>query len=180
MAKGYGNLLLTEEGLETAHIPETEREGAVVEFYSMKSEAERRHDRFYALASVFGHAFSYGTFYQNFYNMSWEEFQSHKSLKGIGQRAYDLMQGFCQNPNVNPLNDVATFLSKDEPRAYTGYSNPTQFPVFVGNRTSWEAWHRDWYTAHPTDIDWSEAINDWLPRPDLVLEILNSLNTVFI
>lgn len=172
MAKGYGNLLLTEDGLETAHIPEADRERVVVEFYSMKSEAERRKDRFYMLSSVYGHVFSYGTFYQNFCNMSWDEFQKHQSLKGISQRAFDLMQGFYQNPNIASLNDEATFTKKDEPRAHAGYSNPQAYPVFVGDKTAWEQWHQQWYTAHPTDIDWSEAINDWLPRPDLVLEIL--------
>lgn len=172
MAKGYGNLLLTEDGLEIAHIPEADRERAVVEFYSMKSEAERSYDRFYVLTSVYNHVFSYGDFYQNFYNMSWDEFQKHQSLKGISQRAFDLMQGFCQNPNASTLRDEVTFAGIDEPRAHTGYSNHKPFPVFVGNRTAWELWHREWYTAHPTDIDWSEAINDWLPRQDMVLEIL--------
>lgn len=172
MAKGYGNLLLTEEGLETAHIPEDKREDAVVEFYSMKSEAERCHDRFYALESVFSHAFSYGYFYPHFCNMSWDDFQACESLKGIGQRVFDLMQGFCLCPSVATLRDEAAFIGKDEPRAHTGYSNPKPFPVFVSGRTAWEKWHREWYTAHPTDIDWSEAINDWLPRSDLVLGIL--------
>ena len=172
MAKGKGNLLLTEEGLETAHIPEGEREGAIVEFYSMKSLAERRHDRFYVLASVYSHAFSYGAFYPNFYNMSWEEFKSNQSLKGIGQRAFDLMQGFCQNPNTGTLSDEVAFSAKDEPRAFTGYSNPGALAEFVGDRTAWDAWHREWYTTHPLDIDWTEAINDWLPRQDLILEIL--------
>lgn len=172
MAKGYGNLLLTEEGLETAHIPEAEREDAVVGFYAMKSLAERHHDRFYALASIYAHAFSYGSFYPNFYNLTWADFQSCKSLKGIGQRAYDLMQSFCQNPNTITLNDVIAFIGKDEPRAYTGYSNPKPFSVFVGDRAAWETWHREWYTAHPSEIDWSKAANDWLPRKDLTLEIL--------
>lgn len=172
MAKGYGNLLLTEESLETVHIPEDNREGAVVEFYRMKSEAERCHDRFYVLASVYGHSFSYGAFYPNFCNMSWEEFQSHQSLKGIGQRAFDLMQGFCQNPSAGTLNDKTSFSAKEEPRAITGYSNPGEHAGFVGDRTAWESWHREWYTAHPSDIDWTGAINDWLPRQDLILEIL--------
>lgn len=172
MAKGYGNLLLTVEGLETAHIPEGEREKAVVGFYSMKSEAERHHDRFHVLTSVYSHDFSYGAFYPNFYNMTWAEFQACQSLKGIGQRVFDLMQGFCQNPNVASLNDEAAFALKDEPRAHTGYSNPKPYPVFVGDKEAWEQWHRAWYTAHPMDIDWNGAANDWLPRQDLILEIL--------
>lgn len=172
MAKGYGNLLLTEKGLEIAHIPETEREDAVVEFYAMKSEAERHHDCFYVLSSVYDHVFSYGVFYPNFLNMTWDKFQSCQSFRGIGQRVFDLMHGFCQNPNVETLNDEATFEGKDEPRAHTGYSNPQACPVFVGDINAWEQWHREWYTAHPTEIDWSVAKNDWLPRQNLILEIL--------
>lgn len=172
MAKGYGNLLLTEEGMETALIPEKEREKAVLEFYNMKYEAERHHDRFYALSSVYGHDFSYGVFYPNFYNMTWAEFKACPSLKGIGQCAYDLMQGFCQNPNVVPLDDVMAFAEKDEPRAYTGYSNPKSYPEFVGDRSVWETWHREWYANHQEQIDWSEAENDWLPRPDLARGIM--------
>lgn len=172
MAKGYGNLLLTVEGMETSHIPEADRERAVVEFYNMKAAAERRYDRFYALEAVFGYTFSYGTFYPNFYNMTWNEFQACPSLKGIGQRAFELMQGFCQNPNVATLIDEAAFDRKDEPRALTGYSNPQAYPVFVGDRMAWEMWHRKWYAEHPSDIDWEATYNDWLPRLDLVLEIL--------
>lgn len=181
MAKGYGNLLLTEEGLETAHIPVNKREDAVLGFYRMKSEAERCHDHFYALASVFSHKFSYGTFYPHFCNMSWDAFQACESLKGIGQRVFDLMQGFCQNPSVSTLRDEAVFARKDEPRAHTGYSNPKPFSVFVGDRTAWELWHREWYTAHPSEIDWSFSANDWLPRQDLILEILKrELLSVFL
>lgn len=172
MAKGNGNLLLTEEGLEISHIPEMEREKVVLEFYKMKTKAERHHDRFFALKSVYSHFFSYGPFYPNFYNMTWTEFQSYQSLKGISQRVFDLMQGFCQNPNVCLVDDEEDFVEKDAPRAHSGYSNLFGYPVFVGDSTTWEMWHREWYTKHPMDIDWNNVANDWFPRQDLILAIL--------
>lgn len=172
MAKGNGNLLLTIEGLEISHIPETKREKAVLEFYKMKTKAERHQDRFFALKSVYSHVFSYGSFYPNFCNMTWAEFQSYQSLKGISQRVFDLMQGFCQNPNACNVDDEDTFADKDEPRAHSGYSNLLEYPVFVGDSAAWEKWHREWYKMHPMDIDWDNAANYWFPRQDLILEIL--------
>lgn len=172
MANGHGNLLLTAEGLETIHIPEKDRENTVIEFYIMKSEAERNKDCFFVLESVYSHEFSYGSFYPNLYCMTWAEFKACHSLKGIGQRVYELMHAFCQNPNILSLADENAFFEKDEPRAYTGYSNPKSFPVFVGDRTAWEAWHRDWFSTHPSDIDWRCATNEWLPRQDIIMAIL--------
>lgn len=172
MSKGCGNLLLTENGLETSHIPEKDRERIVLDFFNMKFNAERKKDCFYAISSVFSHNFSYGKFYPNFINMTWNEFKSHDSLKGIGQRVFDLMHSFCQNPNVRNLDDEKAFMQKEEPRAYTGYCNPTDYSEFVNNIELWEEWHRKWFSMHPLDIDWSNFTSDWLPRQDLIMEIL--------
>lgn len=172
MANGNGHLLLTIEGLETSHIPEKEREKAVLDFYNMKSEAEYHDDCFYALTDVYSHIFSYGTFYPNFYHMSWNDFQACESLKGISQRVFALMQGFCQCPDIRTLESETAFKEKGELRTHTGYSNPKPFPDFVGNKKEWETWHREWNTYHTADIDWSTAINDWFPRQELILQIL--------
>lgn len=172
MSKGSGSLLVTVDGLETSHIPEEERDGAIIGFYEMKSEAERHDDRFYALTSIYRHAFSYGDFYPGFVNMSWSDFKAVKTLKGISQAAFEMMQGFCQIPDVKTLSDEVEFQKTKEPHAHTGYSNPQNIPDFVGNLTDWAVWHKNWIGQHPDDIDWSVASNALFPRPDEIIRIL--------
>lgn len=172
MAEIKGSLLITDEGIETVNIPEVEREKAIIEFYDMKQEAERCNDRFYALASVYSHTYSYGVFYPSFLNMSWQEFQNCDSLKGVGQRAFQLMQCFCQRPNISTLHDERDFLNKEKPRTGTGYYNSKQVIDFVGNIEEWENWHKEWFIKHPESIDWSHSSNDLFPRPDLIIKIL--------
>ena len=57
-----GSLLVTAEGMELAHVADVSRDQAVGDFHRMKTEAERQHDRFYALIDLFSHQFSYGEF----------------------------------------------------------------------------------------------------------------------
>lgn len=172
MVKAKGSLLVTADELETAYIPEKERDKAVLGFYDMKSEAERHHDRFYVLEEVYTHPFTYGEFYPSFMNMSWKEFQECKTLKGISQTTFEMMQSFCKNPVIATLGSEAEFMIKEEPQARSGYSNPTGTSVFVKDLGSWEEWHRKWNVVHQDQIDWTGVDNNWLPRPDLVHWIL--------
>lgn len=167
-----GSLLITNDGLEIIHIPEKEREKAIIEFYDMKQMAERHHDRFYALSSIYSHSFSYGNFYPNFYNMSWKEFHACESTKVIGETTFQLMQSFCQYPNVTELEDEATFQTKTQPRTFTGYGNPTTQSDLVSNKETWEEWHRKWYSTHPKEIEWESESNTMFPRPSLIISIL--------
>ena len=163
---------MTAEGLETAGIDEKDRDGKVLGFYYMKSEAERHNDRFYALVSVFSHPYSYGAFYPSFVNLSWQEFQACETLKGISETTFEMMQAFCQHPGIEALQDDESFLQKEEPHAHTGYYNSTQKEDFVNNIADWEEWHRKWNVCHQELIDWNGVSNDWLPRLDLVHCIL--------
>lgn len=172
MVKVNGSLLVTAETLETAHIPEKERNKAVLGFYDMKSEAERHHDCFYALEAVYSHPFTYGTFYPGFMNMSWKDFQECKTLKGISQTTFEMMQSFCKNPVIVTLGTEAEFKKKEEPQAHTGYCNPTGVTDFVNDMASWEEWHRKWNVVHQDQIDWRGVNDQWLPRPDLIHGIL--------
>lgn len=172
MVKVKGSLLLTAEELETTHIPEKERDAAVFGYYEMKSKAERYNDRFYALAAVYSHPFSYGAFYPDFVNMSWDEFKACESLHGISQTTFQMMQSFFKCPNMTTLEGWDNFLEKEDPRARTGYCNPSGTPEFVNNLASWEEWHRKWFVEHQEQIDWNGVENEWLPRPDLVRGIL--------
>lgn len=172
MVKVKGSLLVTAEELETAHIPEKERNKAVLSFYDMKSEAERNHDRFYALEAVFSHPFTYGAFYPGFMNMSWMEFQECETLKGISQTTFEMMQSFCKNPVITTLETEVDFMEKEEPQARTGYCNPTGVVDFVNDMTNWEEWHRKWNVAHQDQIDWTRVNSQFLPRPDLIHRIM--------
>ena len=135
-------------------------------------EAERQHDRFYALSELFCHQFSYGDFYSGLLYRAWPDFHADKVLASISQKTHQLIQSFSQSIMLTPLASDADFLQEKEPRAHTGYCNPQNYGDFVGCLTAWEEWHRQWYTSHPQEIDWSAATNDWLPRQDLILEIL--------
>lgn len=167
-----GNILIATEGFETANINEYNRDRAVRDFYEMKSNAERNNDRFYALESLFTHQFSYGEYYPGFMNLTWQEFQSKNSLKGIEETTYELMHTFCQCPSITQLCDEHTFLQKDEPRVFAGYCNPQKRTSFINNKDNWEEWHRTWYVAHQDKIDWHNVNNKWFPRMDLINAII--------
>ena len=66
MAIVKGSLLVTAEAMELAGIPADCRDQAVSDFHRMKTEAERCHDHFYAMAELYGHQFSYGDFYSGY------------------------------------------------------------------------------------------------------------------
>lgn len=171
MDKVRGSLLVKAAGLETALIPENIRDVAVRDFYLMKSEAERHHDCFYALSEVYCHQYSYGNFYPHFVNMSWADLQKCPSMKGISEMTFEMMQGFCQVPDIKTIDKEIDFQETELPHAHTGYSNAQVASDFVSNLPEWENWHRQWYTVHPSDIDWSMAKNDWFPRPDIITKI---------
>lgn len=168
-----GSLLVTAEAMELASIPAESRDQAVDDFHRMKTEAERRHDQFYALQELFSHQFSYGDFYNGLIYRAWPDFHADKVLASISQRTYQLIHAFSQCVMMfMPLNSEADFQQKEQPHAHTGYCNPQGLAGYVGNMPAWEEWHREWYRTHPQEIDWSHATNDWLPRQDLVLGIL--------
>lgn len=172
MAVVKGSLLVTAEGMELAGIPAESRDQAVGDFHRMKTEAERRHDRFFALQELFSHQFSYGDFFTGFLYRPWADFHADQVLASISQKTHQLIQTFSQCTMLLPLDSEADFRQKEQPHAHTGYSNPQGHADYVGRLPAWEEWHREWYSAHPQEIDWSDATNDWLPRQDLILEIL--------
>ena len=74
MAAVKGSLLVTAEGMELVHVADDSRDQAVGDFHRMKTEAERHHDRFYALMDLFSHQFSYGDFYTGLLYRPWQDF----------------------------------------------------------------------------------------------------------
>lgn len=167
-----GSLLVTAEAMELASISADSRDRAVGDFHRMKTEAERRHDCFYALQELYDHQFSYGDFYTGLLYRAWPDFHADHVLAVISQKTHQLIQAFSQCPLLLPLNSEADLQQKEKPHAHTGYCNPQGHVDYVGNMPTWEKWHREWYTAHPQEIDWSSATNGWLPRQDLILDIL--------
>ena len=172
MAAVKGSLLVTAEGMELVHVADDSRDQAVGDFHRMKTEAERHHDQFYALMDLFSHQFSYGDFYTGLLYRPWQDFHSDPILSSISQKTHQLLQSFSQCIMLPSLGSEADFIEKEQPHAHTGYCNPQNYEDFVGCVSAWEVWHRDWYTAHPQDIDWNIVTNDWLPRQDLILNIL--------
>jgi hypothetical protein len=166
-----GHLLVTEVSLETISIDKAERDRCVRDFFYMKEHAEREHDRFYALESLYSHIFSYGLFYPNFANLTWEDFHNCKSFEGISQTTHQLLTGFCQNLGFKSIGSRGDFNRLSEPRTESGFKNNTQLDL-VHDIASWEHWHNEWYRSHQDQIDWSLAINDWMPRPDRIISIL--------
>lgn len=167
-----GSLLVTAERMELSYVPDVNRDKAVGDFHRMKTEAERRHDRFYALPEIFSHQFSYGDFYSGLLYRAWPEFHADQVLASISQKTHQLIQSFSQCIKLPTIGSEADFQQKEQPHAYAGYCNPKGCGDFVGDIPTWEVWHRNWYTAHPQEIDWSTATNDWFPRQDLILDIL--------
>lgn len=171
MSQIKGHLLVTEASLETISIDKAERDRCVLDFFYMKERAEREHDRFYALESLYTHNFSYGLFYPNFANLTWEDFHNCRSFEGISQTTHQLLTGFCQNLGFKSIGSRADFNRLNEPRTESGFRNNTQIDL-VHDIASWENWHNEWYRGHQDRIDWSLANNDWMPRPDRIIKIL--------
>lgn len=172
MAAVKGSLLVTAEEMELAYVAVAGRDQAVGDFHRMKTEAERQHDRFYALIDLYSHQFSYGDFYTGLLFRPWPDFHTDHILSSISQKTYQLLQSFSQCIMLPSIDNEADFMQKEEPHAHTGYCNPKNYKDFVNCVSAWEVWHREWYATHPQDIDWSNATNDWLPRQDLILKIL--------
>lgn len=167
-----GSLLVTIEGMEIAEIPADSRDQAIGDFHRMKVEAERQHDCFYALPDLYSHKFSYGDLYTGLLYRAWSDFHADPVLKCISQNTYQLIQSFSQCIKLSSIDSEEGFRDKKMPQAYIGYCNSKGYGEFVGNVSDLEKWHRVWYIAHPQDIDWSGTQNDWLPRKDLILDIL--------
>lgn len=172
MAAVKGSLLVTAAGMDLSKVADGSRDRAVGDFHRMKTEAERQHDQFYALPELHTHQFSYGDFYAGFLYRSWPEFHADKVLASISQNTHQLIQAFSQCVRLYPVTSEAGFMQKQEPRAHSCYCNPQGYADYVGCITAWEEWHSVWYTAHPQDIDWNVAKNDWFPRQDLIIMIL--------
>lgn len=169
MGKVRGSLLVTVEGMEMAHIASEKRNQAILDFLEMKTEAERKSDKFYALSDFYSHQFSYGSFYALY--DSWMAFHGKDVLKPITQSTYQMLHSFGPCVKLIPVDTYEEFLGKEEPRTNAGWVPERGVENYVWNCTSWEEWHRKWYEAHPEDIIWP-ANQQWLPRPDRVLHIL--------
>lgn len=172
MAEIRGSLMVTAESMEISHVVPENQDVNVREFYRLRTEAERWHDRFYALPELYTHNFSYGDFYTGFLYRSWPDFHSDRALMHITQNTHQLIQGFAQCPMLRTIASEDEFEGLEKPHAHTGYCNPQGFEDFVNNVDVWEEWHRKWNVIHPESIDWSRSSNNWFSRPDLILMIL--------
>ena len=166
-----GHILIITEGLETADIPQNARNKAVVDFFDMKTIAEREGDTIYGEQGIFTNIFSYGQFYPGFVNMTWKEFNTKDSLKGIDEKTYELLQTFSQYPRVKICNDRGLFATTYLHPTHAGYRLPICLPNYIYNPNSRNQWHEQWYAEHQQNIIWPND-NNWLPRRDKAISIL--------
>lgn len=112
MAAVKGSLLVTAEGMELAHVADVSRDQAVGDFHRMKTEAERQHDRFYALIDLYSHQFSYGDFYTGLLFRPWPDFHADHILSSISQKTFQLLQSFSQCIMLPSIENEAVFFAE--------------------------------------------------------------------
>lgn len=169
---GKGSLLVTVESMELNHVESNRRDKVVGDFHRMMTEAERNHDKFYAIEELYTHEFSYGDFYSGFLYRPWAEFRTNNVLSSISQMTYQLLIAFRSRVSFISIDNETSFFNLScPPYAHTGYYSHS-YNDYVGNVNGWEKWHREWYKTHPEYIDWNDAKNKLFPRQDLVIKIL--------
>lgn len=166
-----GSILITQEGVETAIIPEEARDKSVFQFFEMLDNAQRRKDKVYMTSEAYQHKYSYGECYPRFINLLWEEFSSIDSLKGISFLTYQaITSGFGNIFYPSSINDEQEFVQQCLPQGKGGFRSPYIQDDFLCDTSRWQAWHRDHLRDHPDEIDWGQEA--WLPNREAVEKIL--------
>lgn len=92
-----GNILITQEGVETSTIQEGIRDKSLFSFYEMINKAVDDGDKCFMLETAYQHTYSYGDYFPAFVNLSWDEFKSKKSLNGVSYNTYNYITNNFQN-----------------------------------------------------------------------------------
>lgn len=166
-----GNLLITQEGVETSTIAECQRNDSLFQFYKMLDEAYGKGDSCFMTEAAYAHKYSYGECYPAFIHLSWEEFSQIPTLKGVSQGTYDYLTNNFQQKFPKLVTDKADFLTKSKPRGYGGFEHGDSPQDFLCSTARWKKWHIDYLTAHPEEIEWNPN-HPFLPNIDAVYEIL--------
>jgi len=167
-----GNILLTQEGLETSTIEEKSRNESLLNFYEMLDKALKAGDRFYMTEDSWKYKYSYGDYFPAFVHLSWDEFKKIESLRGVEERVYQYVtNNFQYSFTPKTIKDEEEFEQQDKPQGQGGIEHSDSTSDFLCNVPRWEKWHRDHLIAHPEAIRW-EANFPFIPNVEAVYKIL--------
>lgn len=174
-----GNILITQEGIETSTIDEDKRDESLFNFYTMLEKAVKLGDCCFMTEATYGHKYSYGDYYPAFVNLNWEDFQKIESLKGISFNTYDYITNNFLYIYPKPLTAEKDFEKLNEPRGKGGfkYSNcPEDFLCCISR---WNKWHSEYLTTHPEEIKWNKNAS-FIPNVNAVYQILKEETLLYI
>ena len=175
-----GNILITQEGIETSTIDEDKRDKSLFNFYTMLGEAVKLGDRCFITESALEYKYSYGEYYPAFVHLEWEDFQQITSLSGVSQRTYEYITNSFLNSNFYPEKIAAEkeFEQQNMPRGEGGFEHSDSSKDFLCNISNWKKWHQDYLTAHPEKIQWKS--NSHLSNIEAVYDILEKEVLIYI
>ena len=167
-----GNILLTQEGLETSTIEEKSRNESLLNFYVMLDKALKAGDSFYMTEDSWQHKYSYGDYFPAFVHLSWDEFKKIESLRGVEERVYQyITNNFQYSSTPKTIKDEEEFEQQDKPQGQGGFEHSDSPCDFLCNLPRWEKWHRKYLTEHPDEIRWDEN-SSFIPNVEAVYKIL--------
>lgn len=174
-----GNILITQEGIETNTIDDDKRDESLFNFYTMLEKAVKFGDCCFMTEATYGHKYSYGDYYPAFVNLNWEDFQKIESLKGISFNTYNYITNNFLYIYPKPLTAEKDFEKLNEPRGKGGfkYSNcPEDFLCCISR---WNKWHSEYLTTHPEEIKWNKNAS-FIPNVNAVYQILKEETLFYI
>lgn len=166
-----GNILITQEGVETSTIQEGIRDKSLFSFYEMINKAVDDGDKCFMLETAYQHTYSYGDYFPAFVNLSWDEFKSKDSLNGVSYNTYNYITNNFQNFYPNCIVNEKEFEQKKDPRGIGGFEYTDSSEDFLCNLEHLEKWHCNHLTSHPEDIQWDKD-HPFIPNINAVHEIL--------
>lgn len=172
-----GSILITQEGIETSTIDEDKRDASLFNFYMMRGEALKVGDYFFMTKETCEYEYSYGLFYQDFVNLSWDQFKQKDSLKGIHFNTYNAITNSFQSFYTRDI-DEREFQQQNKPIGKGGFEHSDSSKDFLCNISNWKKWHQDYLTAHPDKIQWKS--NSHLSNIEAVYDILEEEILIYI
>lgn len=166
-----GNILLTQEGLETSTIEERSRNESLLNFYMMLDEALKAGDSCFITEVATQYQYSYGEYFPKFLHLSWNEFRQIESLKGITQQVYEYITTSFQYRFTPKSLKEEEFEQQTLPRGRGGFEHSDSTSDFLCNVPRWEEWHCKYLTEHPDEIRWDEN-SSFIPNVEAVYKIL--------
>lgn len=174
-----GNILITQEGVETSTIEEKCRDESLRNFFEMLREARQFGDCSFMTEAAYLNNYSYGNPYPAFINLSWDEFSKVDSLKGISQSTYNYITNDFQLIYPKLVANETEFEKLNQPKGYGGFEHSDSPDDFLCNFSHWDKWHCNHLTNHPSEIQW-ESGSRFIPNKKAVYEILQEEIRIYI